>query len=189
MKNFLLYFLERALSESEASFISESFVSPASVADKEKNKLLSRYYEKYANVQYEDVEDAFGDAVKEMLEKKPKTEPAVKKTLARSMERILSGINKKKRGVGKNLSCVKAIKSSLPDKEGKKPISELMKRAEKILTNKEMKILRMCSEGKSVRVIGSEMEISYPTAWRLLNSAIDKIRMSHGMRPRHMDRR
>ena len=47
----------------------------------------------------------------------------------------------------------------------------------------------MCSQGKSVRSIGTELKMSSATAWRLLNSAIDKIRMSHGMRSRHMDRR
>jgi DNA-binding CsgD family transcriptional regulator len=150
---------------------------------------VPKYYEKYTNVQYEDVEEAFKDAVKAAIKKKPASEGSVKKAIAKEMEKTLSAVNRKKKGIGRSLSCVKAIKAAVSDKDGNKPISDLMKRASRILTNQEIKVLRMCSDGKSVRSIGSELGISYPTAWRTLNSAIDKIRMSHGMRSRHLDRR
>lgn len=165
MQSFAQYFLTRELAD-------ETMMSESS--DHIKKKHVSHFYEKFPNVQYEDVEDAFEEA-------KEKNGKQIKK----EMESILSGMNKKKRGIKKNLSCVKAIKSAANGES----LSSLMKRASKTLTSKEKKVVNMCSQGKSVRSIGTELNISSATAWRLLNSAIDKIRMSHGMRSRHMDRR
>ena len=165
MENFAQYFLRRELADNQV--ISES-------VDHLKEKHVSHFYEKYPNVQYEDVEDAFDEA-------KEKNGKQIKK----EMEKILSGLNKKKRGIKKNLSCVKAIKA-VADGES---LSSLIKRASKTLTSQERKVVSMCSQGKSVRNIGKELNMSAATAWRVLNSAIDKIRMSHGMRSRHMDRR
>jgi len=165
MENFAQYFLRRELADNQV--MSEA-------VDHLKEKHVSHFYEKFPNVQYEDVEDAFDEA-------KEKNGKQIKK----EMENILSGLNKKKKGIKKNLSCVKAIKS-VADGES---LSSLIKRASKTLTSQEKKVVTMCSQGKSVRHIGKELDMSSATAWRVLNSAIDKIRMSHGMRSRHMDRR
>ena len=102
------------------------------------------------------------------------------------MERHLSEVNKKKKGIRKSLSCVQAVKRSLGSSQS---VSEVIRRAEKSLTSQEKKVVTMCSEGKPVRKIAEEIGTSFPTAWRILNSALDKIRMSHGMRPRNLDLR
>lgn len=187
MRSFGSYYLLRSLEGSE----NESLTESVAIGGKKKLRgdLVSKYYEKYPNVQYEDVEEAFEDAAKEAAKKKPDTESSAKRMISKGMEKTLSAINKKKKGIGRNLSCVKAIKAAVSDEQGNKPISSLMKRASKVLTNQEIRVMRMCSDGKSVRSIGSELGVSYPTAWRILNSAIDKIRMSHGIRSRHLDRR
>lgn len=188
---FALYFMVRSLDE-QRGVISESvdpkeFRSAVRKAEKElKGAYVRRLYEKFPRIQYEDVEEAFDDAVSEVKKGNARTEPATKRAILKAMEKTLAGINRKKKAVGKSLSCVKAVKASLSNGQS---MSDLMKRAQKILTSQEMKVFGMCSEGKPVRKIAEEMGTSFPTAWRVLNSALDKIRVSHGMRPRHLDRR
>jgi len=143
---------------------------------------LCAFKEKFPNAQHGDIEEAFESAVEEIMREKPRTEDSVERMFTRSMEKSLSELVKGKRGLKKKLSCVGAVK-----KMG--DLDSLMKRAEKILTGREIRILRMCSQGKSVRVISSEVGASFPTVWRDLNSAIDKLRISHGMKSRHKDRR
>lgn len=188
---FALYLMKRLLQE-QAEVLSES-ASPdvlrrgARRAEKElKGAYVRRLYDRFPKIQHEDVEEAFDMAVAEVKKGKERSEPATKRAILKSMERHLSSINKKKKQVGKSLSCVRAIKSSLSNGQS---IADLMKRAEKILTSQEMKVVHMCADGKPVRKIADELGTSFPTAWRTLNSALDKIRVSHGMRPRHLDRR
>lgn len=181
MRSFVSYFLERSLGE-RIEVISES----SSMYKRLKSVQIERLYDKYRNVQYGDVEEALDAAADEVRTKKPADEASAKRLLLKSAEKILSSLNKKKKSAKKSLSCVRAIKSSVPDGETK-PIHVLMKRAERILTNREKKVLSMCADGKSVRTIGKEMGMSYPTVWRDLNSAIDKIRVSHGMKSRNLD--
>lgn len=188
---FALYMMKRLLEENDG-LLSESsqpadFRAAVRKAEKElKGSYVKKLYDKFPKIQYSDVEEAFDDAVEEVKKGKERSESATKRAILKGMERNLSGINKKKRKAGKSLSCIKAIKSSLSNGQS---ISDLMKRAEKILTSQELKVVSMCSEGKPVRKIAEELGTSFPTAWRTLNSAIDKIRVSHGMRPRHLDRR
>lgn len=182
----------KRLLEADEGLLSEStqtkeFRVAARKAEKElKGSYVKKLYEKFPKIQYEDVEEAFDAAVEEVKKGKERSESATKRAILKGMERNLAGINKKKRKLGKSLSCVKAIKSSLASGHS---IADIMRRAEKILTSQEMRVVSMCSEGKPVRKIAEELGTSFPTAWRTLNSAIDKIRVSHGMRPRHLDRR
>lgn len=186
---FGMYFIRRE-TESAPAVLSESadpkeFRRAVRKAEKElKGGYLKRLYERFPKIQYGDIEAAFDEAMGEVKKGPARSEAAIRKALRRRMEKILSETNKRKKGAKKSLSCVQAVKASL--KTGQS-VQDLMKKAEKLLTNQESKILRMCSEGKPVRKIAEEMGTSFPTAWRTLNSALDKIRVSHGMRPRHLD--
>lgn len=151
-----------------------------------KGTYLKKLYDRFPRIQHGDIEDAFDDAVKKTKKKEYASTSSAKKAIRKEMERSLAEINRRKRVAGKSLSCVKSVKASLGDGQS---MADLMRRAEKMLTDQEMKILRMCSEGKPVRKIAEEIGTSFPTAWRVLNTALDKIRVSHGMRPRHLDRR
>lgn len=188
---FALYFMKRLLDGQETT-ISEAtdpsdFHRAVRRAEKElKGAYIKRLYDKYPRIQYSDIEEAFDEALQDVKKGEAKSEPAVRRNIKKSMERKLAAVNKKKRSVGKSLSCVGAVKSALKNGQS---MSDLMKRAEKILTSQEMRVVSMCAEGKSVRKMSQEMDISFPTVWRTLNSALDKIRVSHGMRPRHLDRR
>lgn len=188
---FALYFMKRLL-EGQNATLSEA-VDPADFrkavrrAEKElKGAYINRLYEKYTRIQYSDIEEAFDEALQEVKKGGAKSEASIRRDIKKFMEHKLASVNKKKRSVGKSLSCIGAVKSALKNGQS---MSELMKRAEKILTSQEMKVVSMCAEGKSVRKMSEEMDISFPTVWRTLNSALDKIRVSHGMRPRHLDRR
>lgn len=149
-----------------------------------KGSYINRLYDRFPKIQYGDVEDAFDSAVAEVKKGAPKSESATKRAIRRIMEKNLSEANKKKKGIRKSLSCVQAVKRSLGANQS---VSEIIRRAEKALTSQEKKVLTMCSEGKPVRKIAEEIGTSFPTAWRVLNSALDKIRISHGMRPRNLD--
>ena len=187
MRTFALYFLERQLSTNEV--ISES-VSAGILDSKSLKKLMkkvikkskSQFDSKYPDLQKSDIEEAMGEAAKEVKKKKPKSEAVAKKMFKKNVNEILSGLKIRKKEMKKNLSCVKALKMS-----SDKPISHIAKKADGMLTAQERRILELCSQGKSVRNIGEEIGKSFPTAWRILNSAIDKIRMSHGMRSRNKD--
>jgi DNA-binding NarL/FixJ family response regulator len=151
-----------------------------------KGSYLKRLYDRFPRVQHGDVEAAFDDAVRKTRKKEYASASSAKKAIRKEMEKSLSEINRRKRVAGKSLSCVKSVKAALGDGQS---MEELIRRADKILTAQEMKVVRMCSEGKPVRKIAEEIGTSFPTAWRVLNSALDKIRVSYGMKPRHLDRR
>jgi DNA-binding NarL/FixJ family response regulator len=188
---FGLYFMLRQM-EGEPSTLSESVEKAELVkitrrVEKEiKGSYLKRLYDRFPRVQHGDVEDAFDDAVRKTRKKEYASASSAKKAIRKEMEKSLSEINKRKRATGKSLSCVKSVKAALGDGQS---MAELIRRADKILTAQEMKVVRMCSEGKPVRKIAEEIGTSFPTAWRVLNSALDKIRVSYGMKPRHLDRR
>lgn len=188
---FGMYFMARRLSD-EAFNISES-VEPGEMlritkrVEKElKGTYLRRLYDRFPRIQHGDVEDAFDEAVKKTKKKEYGSASAAKKAIRKEMEKTLSDINKRKRQAGRSLSCVQSVKASLSSGQS---VAELMRKAEKILTAQEMKVVKMCSKGQPVRKIAEEIGTSFPTAWRILNAALDKIRVSHGMRPRHLDRR
>lgn len=188
---FGLYFMARRLSD-EAVNLSES-VAPGEMVkitrrvEKElKGTYLKKLYDRFPRIQHGDVEDAFDEAVRKTKKKEYASASSAKKAIRKEMEKSLAEINRRKRAAGKSLSCVKSVKASLGDGQS---MADLMRRAEKMLTAQEMKVVKMCSEGKPVRKIAEEIGTSFPTAWRVLNSALDKIRVSHGMRPRHLDRR
>lgn len=196
VKNFVQYLLERELN-ADSELISESADQPKfgrrelkKFLKKSRESLRARFRARYENrhpkAQREDIEEAFEDAIKKTELGKPKSEKSAQRILKREMEKNINGIGARKKDAKKNLSCVGAIRNSSGES---KPIEALIKRAERLLTSQERKVLGMCSGGKTVREIGSEMGISFPTAWRVLNSAIDKIRISHGMSPRHKDMR
>jgi DNA-binding NarL/FixJ family response regulator len=151
-----------------------------------KGSYIDRLYSKFPKIQYADVEEAFDEAMKEVKKGKPTSEAAAKKAIRRKMEKILSQTNARKKVAGKSLSCVGAVKAAVGTGG---TVADLIKKAAKILTSQELKVISLCSEGKPVRKIAEEIGTSFPTAWRVLNSALDKIRVSHGMRPRHLDRR
>jgi DNA-binding CsgD family transcriptional regulator len=188
---FGLYFMLRQMGEEPAA-LSESvekaeLVKITKRVEKEiKGSYLKRLYDRFPRVQHGDVEDAFDDAVRKTRKKEYASASSAKKAIRKEMEKSLSEINKRKRATGKSLSCVKSVKAALGDGQS---MAELIRRADKILTAQEMKVVRMCSEGKPVRKIAEEIGTSFPTAWRILNSALDKIRVSYGMKPRHLDRR
>lgn len=187
MRSFALYFMERQLAEDEV--ISES-ISADTLDSKSLRRLLKRFVRdnkshfdsKYPNLLKSDIEEAMEEAAKEVRKEKPSSEKSAKRMFKKKTQQILSGNKTRKKEIKKSLSCVKALK--LPSD---KPISHLARKAEGMLTAQERKVLELCSQGKSVRSIGQEIGKSFPTAWRVLNSAIDKIRMSHGMGSRHKD--
>ena len=183
------YFMSRQLEELDGPLLESADPRDFKVAVKKVEKELrgsyiDRLYEKFTKIQYGDVEEAFDDAVAEVKKGRPRSEIATKKAIRKSMEKHLSDVNRKKKGVRKSLSCVQAVKASLGAGQS---VSDIIRKAEKALTNQEKRVVTMCSEGKPVRKIAEEIGTSFPTAWRILNSALDKIRMSHGMRPRNLD--
>jgi DNA-binding CsgD family transcriptional regulator len=187
MRSFALYFLERQLED--RNLISESTVqdqldtkSLKRFLKKTSSKHKSHFASKYPDVQTNDIVDAMEEAAKETRKQKPDSEQSAKKIFKKKTNEILSGSKRRKKKMKKELSCVKALK--MPSD---KPIAHLTKRAEGMLTDQERKVLALCSTGKSVREIGQDIGKSFPTAWRILNSAIDKVRISHGMGSRHKD--
>jgi len=187
MRTFAQYFIERRLGDpnhvlSESTTGDEVSWSKADLSKLMREKILGDFAERFPDVQHEDMEEAFRKAIKKIAKEKISSKKTAERMFEKAMEEELSQIGGKKRNIRKNLSCIKHIKVSADSS-----ISSAIKRAERILTTKEKKVLEMCSRGKSVRSIASELGISHPTAWRVLNSAIDKIRMSHGIRPRHKD--
>ena len=149
-----------------------------------KEKYTKHFYEKFPKAQYDDVEEAIRSSIEKTLDGDHVSSYSAGKFFKRSVHDSLSGLHAKKRKAKKNLSCVKVLKSLGSESS----LSSLMKRAEKILTSQERKIIGMCSQGKSVRAIGYELGISSATAWRSLNDGLDKIRLSHGIRPRKLGR-
>jgi len=188
---FSLYFMMRRLKDGEG-VISESaepfdFRKASRAARKElKGPCMKKLHQKFPKAQRKDIEDAFDDAVEQVRKSGASSFYSMKKAILRRMEEAISEGGKKRKVASKTLSCVQAVKSSLSRGQS---IEDMMSRAEKILTGREMKVVKMCSEGKPGRKIAKEIGTSFPTAWRTLNSALDKIRVSHGIRPRNLDRR
>lgn len=200
MKNFILYFLEKQLedlaektilSESKTADLEDLYVKGVLKGRKKalnllleelKKKYLKMFYRKFPKIQYEDIEEAFHETTSKIINEKPKSEKKIETLFKKLMIQNLSEFSNKKRKVRKNLSCVKVIKSSL----GYDQMSSLMRRVEKLLTPQEKSVIELCVQGKPVRTIGKELNISAATAWRSLNSAIDKIRLSHGMKSRKL---
>jgi DNA-binding CsgD family transcriptional regulator len=192
MENFSKYYLSRVLADlSDPDMISESvsqdFDYRSFVRDGKKKSSVAREVRRaaarYPSAQHCDIEDSVMEALKEVSRRKPSTEASAKRIFKKHLASLISGAGRRAKGARKNLSCIKSIKVSGAE------MQSLLGRAGKILTPNEKKILEMCVEGKSVRDIGSKMGMSFPTAWRILNSAVDKIRISHGMKSRHKDRR
>lgn len=192
MENFSRYYLRRILSDLPSpETISESVAQEFDYKDfvrkgRKKSAMareVRRAADRHPSVQHCDIEDSVAEALREVSRRRPATEAAAKKIFKKHLDSLVSDAGKKKRAVRKNLSCIKSLKVSGSEMEG------LLRRAGGILTPNERKILGMCVEGKSVREIGTDMGVSFPTAWRMLNSAVDKIRISHGMKSRHKDRR
>lgn len=185
---FGLYFILRQIESEPAITISESASTDEAknavrrVERDLKGPYLKRLYERFPNVQKVDIDEAFRQAKRKFGKSESASDSSIKRKIVRDMEKRLAKANRAKRDASKNLSCVKNIKSSLG-----KGTAEVMKRAEKILTGREMKAFQMCSEGRPVRKMAGDLGVSFPTAWRMLNSAIDKIRVSYGMKPRHLD--
>lgn len=194
VKNFAQYFLERELENPEEA-INESAENQTfgrkelkrflkKSKERLRSKFRTRYENKHPKAQREDIEEAFEDALKKTELRRPKSEKSAHKILKSEMEKNITKMKSVKKDLQKNLSCVGIIRSSSGESNS---METLIRRAERLLTSQERKVLELCSGGNTVRKIGSEMGTSFPTAWRILNRAIDKIRMSHGMSPRHKD--
>lgn len=190
---FLYYFLlnelnkidsDEILSESTDLYLSKKEVEKSTKHIK--SNLVSYFSEKFPKIQHEDIEEAFSEAITK-LDKKIKNCSELKSKLKKLINKELVNVSNNKKQIKKNLSCVKIIKKSIHKDQDTESVSKLIKRAERMLTSQEKKILHLCCQGKSVRTIGQELKTSAPTAWRILNSAIDKIRLSYGFKSRHKD--
>jgi len=159
--NFIEYFLNKRL-DLQKQIINE-------------NNHVLVFCDKFPKVQHKDVEESFENAYKKVKKMKLSPEKEEEK-IKEEMENSLIEISKNKKKIKKQLSCVKSVKFSAS--------SDSIEKAEKILTSQEKKIIKMCVEGKSVRKIASNMDVSYTTVWRILNSAIDKIRVFNGIKPK-----
>lgn len=182
-----MYYMRRRLEGLKNEIISEgveSFDYKAFIRKNRKKSALERHFQRFSRkhptVQRCDVEGAILEALKFVSKKRPSTEESATKLFKRHVDSLLGKV---KRPSSKSISCLKAIKSSGSD------LRDMVARAGKILTGNERTALDLCSKGHSVRKIGEMMKSSFPTAWRVLNSAIDKVRISHGMKSRHKDRR
>lgn len=189
---FSRYYLIRSLEGSSSETINESsgFDVRKFVRDSRKGpsfkKHVDYFSKKHPHARNCDLEDSILTALSEISKKKPADERTAKRILQRKVKDSLSEILKKGKDSRKNLSCLKSIKSF--SSKGM-DLDDIIGRAKGILTGKEKKVLEMCAEGKSVRQIASDMKTSFPTVWRTLNRALDKLRVSSGMKGRYMDRR
>lgn len=188
--------LEDMLDEvgSEAGLVSESasqtFEVKSFVADNRKGPAMEKHVKyfslKYPTVRSCDVEDSLSEALAKLSKDNPRDAKSAIKTLRKYVDGILSEVKKKGKDVKKNVSCLKSIKSF--SSKGV-DLNSVIGKARGLLTSNEKIALELCSSGHSVREMGSIMKISFPTAWRTLNKALDKVRISHGMRSRHRDKR
>lgn len=190
MAGFLDYYISRSLNEIlDLDVISESTdFSVSSFVRRNKSRgamssHIAKLSKKHPSIQHCDIEDCILDALSDVRKAKPPDKESAESIFKKKLKSHLSKASGRKKGVKKNLSCVKSIKVSGEE------LNSLLRRADRILTSNEKKVLELCSKGESVRSIGPSMGMSFATAWRTLNSAIDKIRISHGMKSRHMDRR
>lgn len=141
---------------------------------------------KYPSARRCDVEDSISEALSKLGKDKPTSESMAMKALRKRVDALLSEIQKKSRDAKKTISCLKSVKSlSLKGLD----LGSVIGKAKGIMTSSERTALELCASGHSVRDMGSIMGISFPTAWRTLNRALDKVRISHGMKSRHCDKR
>lgn len=186
MGSFLDYYVSRRLEGD--GVLSESFDPVAFVRKSRRGKgfksLVRKLSERKPSAQHCDVEEAVRKSLKGLSGSSD--ERSAERKVLKKAESLLSEIMKGSKGSKKNLSCPKSVKG-LSRTGGN--LKDLLSRAGRILTGKEKRALELCSEGKSVREIGSLMKVSFATAWRVLNSALDKVRISHGMKSRNKDRR
>lgn len=193
MESFLNYYVTKSLEDSSELLreASEQEFDGASFARKNSSGSLfrshvSKFHDRHPHLQRCDAEKAVKAALKEVARKKPASLGSAKRMLAKRAESALASMEGDRKGVKKSLSCIGSIKGLA---SSGKDLKSLLDRAGSILTANERKILELCSKGYSARRIAPEMGISFPTAWRILNSALDKVRISHGMKSRHMDKR
>lgn len=193
MESFLNYYVSRSLEDSsellgEASgqeFDARGFARRNGSGSLFRGH-VSKLHGKRPSFQRCDVEKAVRDALKEVAKKKPAGPGAAKRMLAKIADSALASAKGDRKRAKRSLSCVGSVKGL---SASGKDLESLVDRAGSILTANERRVLELCSKGYSVRKIGSEIGVSFPTAWRVLNSALDKVRISHGMKSRHMDKR
>jgi predicted DNA-binding protein (UPF0251 family) len=149
-------------------------------------KLVNDYARKYPKVRRCDVEDAILDSLTQIIKRKPSDSSSAKRMLKKQINSFLSEISKKGKAAKRSLSCIRSIKSF--SVKGMN-IDEIIGKAKGILTANEKMALDLCSGGHSVRQMALIMKVSFATAWRILNRALDKVRISHGMKSRNRDRR
>lgn len=191
MGSFLNYYISRmlepseVLSEASGDFDVAGFVRRNGSGSLFRNQ-VAKFHDRHPSFQRYEVEKAVRGALKEVGKKRPDGPGAAKRMLAKSVKSILDSVKGGRKDARKSLSCIKSIKGLA---SSGRDLESLINRAGSILTANERRSLELCSKGRSVREMGSEMGVSFPTAWRVLNSALDKLRISHGMKSRHMDKR
>lgn len=191
---FSSYYLLRSLEDSLPELVSESAGSDFDiknfVRENRKSKTFKRHVLDFSGRHPQarncDVEESVARALSDLAKKNPSGKSSAKRLFKKQVDDHLSQISKKSKDAKKKLSCLKSIKSF--SSKGM-DMEEIIGRAKSILTGKERMSLELCSSGHSVREMALIMKVSFPTAWRILNRAIDKVRVSHGMKSRHKDKR
>ena len=190
-KYYVLRSLEDALDGSLLSeSVSDGFDVAKFVRDSRKKAAIKDHVlyfsRRHPHVRACDVEDAVLDAISSLSKEKPKDEAAARKKLRKRVDASLSETSKRVKDTRRKLSCLKSVKSF--SSKGM-DLEAVIGKAKGILSSNERMALDLCSSGHSVREMGSIMKISFPTAWRTLNRALDKVRISNGMKSRNRDRR
>lgn len=185
LKNFLNLEENTILESVETKFDIRKFV-----IDNKKKHLFQKHVlnlsKKYPQVRNCDIEDSILESLSSLIKKKPKNKSSANKLFKKIVEENLNEIIKKGKKTKRKLSCLKSIKSfSLKGID----IDEIIGKAKGILTNKEKTTLQLCASGHSVRQISKIINVSFSTAWRILNKGLDKVRISHGMKSRYKDKR
>jgi len=193
--DFSMYYLKRSLEELlDAEILSESvghdFDVREFVKNSKKNSVMEKYVLdfslKHPSVRRCDVEDSIHEALSKLVRDKPAGSKEALRMLRTRVDELLSEVKKKGKDVKKKMSCLKSVKSF--SSKGV-DLGSIIGKARGILTSNEKTALELCSSGHSVREMGLIMKMSFPTAWRTLNKALDKVRISHGMKSRHRDKR
>lgn len=192
---FSTYYLQRSLEDlldeevvlesAEADFDIKRFVK-----ENRKKSAVEKHVQtfslKYPTARRCDVEDSISEALGGLYKDKPASSKAAVKAFKKRVDALLSEIKKKGKETKRNISCLKSIKSF--NSKGL-DLNSVIGKAKGLLSSNERTALELCSSGHSVREMGSIMHVSFPTAWRILNRALDKVRISHGMKSRHRDKR
>jgi predicted DNA-binding protein (UPF0251 family) len=192
---FSMYYLKRSLDDLiNNEIISESvdidFDIKGFIRDCKKKAAMEKHVRdfslKYPSARRCDVEDSISEALSKIAKDKPSNSKAATRALKKRVDAMLSEIQKKSKDAKRSISCLKSVKSfSLKGLD----LNGIIGKAKGILTSSERTALELCSSGHSVREMGSITGVSFPTAWRTLNRALDKVRISHGMKSRHCDKR